>query len=77
MVLSDEDIEYIQWAKSVFDRSHFPQTEKITEVYNRVYSDRKNFRPIANTNCGSCLRTRVLQMHRDLMIFLRENPLFQ
>lgn len=72
MILTDEDIEYINFAKSIIDKAHFPSSEKITEVYNRVYADKPNFRAVTSTNCGSCLRQRVLTMHRDLENVLKK-----
>lgn len=72
MILSDEDIAYIKWAKEIIDRAHYPDTKKITEVYNRCYSDRPNFKPVSHTNCGSCLRQRVLTLHRDMENILKK-----
>ena len=56
MVLSDEDIKFIKFSKDCIDRGRYSDTTKLTEVYNRCFSDRPRFRPIKNTNCGQCIK---------------------
>lgn len=72
MILTDEDIEYIKFAKSVLNKAHYPSSEKVTEVYNRVYSDSKTFKLLSNTSCGSCIRQRVMKMYNDMENVLRK-----
>lgn len=63
MILSDEDKEYICFAKQVIDKSHYPNPEKITDVYNRCFADRQNFKKRQHTNCGTCLRHMVIELY--------------
>lgn len=72
MILTDEDIEYIKFARSVLNKAHYPSSEKVTEVYNRVYSDSNTFKPLSNTSCGSCIRQRVMKMYNDMEDVLKK-----
>lgn len=72
MILSDEDKEYICWAKETIDKAHYPSAERLTEVYNRCFADRKNFKPLAHTNCGSCLRYRVIELYNAYKKILKQ-----
>ena len=72
MILTDEDIEYIRFARSVLNKAHYPSSEKVTEVYNKVYSDSKTFKPLSNTSCGSCIRQRVMKMYNDMEDVLKK-----
>lgn len=72
MILEKEDIEFIQHAYELINKHYFPNTKKITEVYNRVFADKKNFAPKSQTNCGTCLRSRVLEMKAALDKVLKE-----
>ena len=72
MILTDEDIEYIRFARSVLNKAHYPSSEKVTEVYNRVYSDSSTFKKLSNTSCGSCIRQRVMKMYNDMEDVLKK-----
>lgn len=72
MILTDEDIEYIKFARSVLNKAHYPSSEKVTEVYNRVYSDSSTFKKLSNTSCGSCIRQRVMKMYNDMENVLKK-----
>ena len=72
MILTDEDIEYIKFARSVLNKAHYPSSEKVTEVYNRVYSDSNTFKKLSNTSCGSCIRQRVMKMFNDMENVLKK-----
>ena len=72
MILTDEDIEYIKFARSVLNKAHYPSSEKVTEVYNRVYSDSSTFKKLSNTSCGSCIRQRVMKMYTDMENVLKK-----
>ena len=70
MILSDEDIEFIRFSKDCLNRGRYSDTKKLTEVYNRCFADRKNFKPIQNTNCGSCIRHRISELYGEMEIAL-------
>ena len=72
MILTDEDIEYIKFARSVLNKAHYPSSEKVTEVYNRVYADSNTFKKLSNTSCGSCIRQRVMKMYNDMEDVLKK-----
>ena len=72
MILTDEDIEYIKFARSVLNKAHYPSSEKVTEVYNRVYADSSTFKKLSNTSCGSCIRQRVMKMYNDMEDVLKK-----
>ena len=72
MILTDEDIEYIRFARRVLNKAHYPSSEKVTEVYNRVYSDSSTFKKLSNTSCGSCIRQRVMKMYNDMENVLKK-----
>lgn len=65
MILTKEDIEFIDFAYGCINRAHYPASNKTVETYNKVFSDRPNFRPRGMTSCGSCLRQMVLEMKRE------------
>ena len=72
MVLSDEDIKFIKFSKDCIDRGRYSDTTKLTEVYNRCFSDRPNFRPIQGTTCGQCIRTRICELYGEMEIVLNK-----
>lgn len=65
MILTKEDIEFIDFAFGCINRAHYPASTKTVETYNKVFSDRPNFKPRGMTSCGSCLRQMVLEMKRE------------
>lgn len=65
MILTKEDIEFIDFAYGCINRAHYPASNKTVETYNRVFSDRPNFRPRGMTSCGSCLRQMVMEMKQE------------
>ena len=66
MILTDEDISYIREAYDIINKAHFPNSNKVTDVYNRVFADRVGFKPLNYTTCGSCIRLRVLEMEKEM-----------
>ena len=65
MILTKEDIEFIDFAYGCINRAHYPASTKTVETYNKVFSDRPNFRPRGMTSCGSCLRQMVMEMKQE------------
>ena len=72
MILSSEDEEFIRFAKECMDRGHYAASAKITDAYNRCFSDRPNFKPRKNTNCGSCLRHMVGELYSSMAMALEQ-----
>ena len=72
MILSDEDIKFIKFSKDCIDRGRYSDTTKLTEVYNRCFADRPNFRPIQPTTCGQCIRTRICELYGEMEIVLNK-----
>lgn len=64
MILNEEDAEYIEKAYNIINKSYFPNSNKVTDVYNRVFADRENFRKLNYTTCGTCIRDRVLELKK-------------
>lgn len=64
--ISEEDIEKIKYYHSLLSKSYFPDTEKMQEVYNRVMPT-----PLLPTNCGTCIRNRIMEMY-DLVKKIEE-----
>lgn len=72
MILSDDDIKFIKFSKDCIDRGRYSDTAKLTEVYNRCFSDRPRFRPIKNTNCGQCIKARICELYYEMEIVLKK-----
>lgn len=79
MLLSKEDSEFIDFAYGCINKAHYPSSKQTVDVYNKVFSDRPNFKPRAMTSCGSCIRQMVLEMkgEKDRLMekFEKENNL--
>lgn len=75
MILSDEDIEFIEFSKDCINRGRYSDTTHLTEVYNRCFADRPNFRPVNNTNCGSCIKHRICELYGEMQIVLEKMKL--
>lgn len=65
MILSKEDSEFIDFAYGCINKAHYPSSKQTVDVYNKVFSDRPNFKPRAMTSCGSCIRQMVLEMKQE------------
>ena len=65
MLLSKEDSEFIDFAYGCINKAHYPSSKQTVDTYNKVFSDRPNFKPRSMTSCGSCLRQMVLEMKRE------------
>lgn len=65
MIITEEDIKFIDFAYGCINKAHYPSTTQTVDTYNKVFSDRPNFRPRAMTSCGSCIRQMVLEMKRE------------
>lgn len=59
-----EDIELVKKIIEIKNKGFYCDGKQLTEVYNRVLN--KN---VAVTNCGSCLRQRVLELETALNHF--------
>lgn len=66
MILSDANIEKINFFYSLINKGRYASTEDITNTYNEVFRDRPNFKPVNPTNCGSCLKNRVCEMYGEM-----------
>ena len=62
MIVSKEDLEFIDFAYSCINKAHYPSSTQTVETYNKVFSDRP---PRAMTSCGSCIRQMVLEMKQE------------
>lgn len=65
MILSKEDSEFIDFAYGCINKAHYPSSKQTVDVYNKVFSNRPNFKPRAMTSCGSCIRQMVLEMKQE------------
>ena len=65
MILNKEDLEFIAYAWSLLNSARYCDGKRLTEVYNRCFADRPNFRPKTTTNCGSCMRQMVVELKRE------------
>lgn len=59
--ITSEDAEFIEFAYSLINSARYCSFTKLTEVYNRVFGKNVNV-----TNCGSCMRQRVLELKKAL-----------
>ena len=79
MLLSKEDSEFIDFAYACINKAHYPSSKQTVDVYNKVFSDRPNFKPRGMTSCGSCIRQMVLEMKQEkdrlMEKFEKENDL--
>lgn len=71
MILSDEDIEFINWASGVINKGNYPSSQAITDCYNRCFADRLK-KPLSNTSCGQCIRQRVFELKQYMDIELKK-----
>lgn len=59
--LSDEDVEFINFAHSLINSARYPNFQRVTDTYNKMYGTKKSY-----TSCGTCIRQQILDMKRDL-----------
>lgn len=72
MILSKEDIEFIEYSKAQMDKGRYSDIQKLTEVYNRCYSDLPNYKAVQSTNCSSCIRHRIGKLYGDMQNALND-----
>ena len=65
MIITEEDIKFIDFAYGCINKAHYPSSKQTVDTYNKVFSDRSNFRPRGMTSCGSCIRQMVLEMKQE------------
>ena len=65
MIVSKEDLEFIDFAYGCINKAHYPSSKQTVDTYNKVFSDRPNFKPRVMTGCGSCIRQMVLEMKQE------------
>ena len=70
MIITEEDIKFIDFAYGCINKAHYPSSKETVNTYNKVFSDRVNFRPRAMTSCGSCIRQMVLEMKQEKDILM-------
>ena len=72
MILSDKNIEKINFFYSLINKGRYASIEDITNTYNEVFRDRPNFKEVKPTNCGSCLKSRVCEMYGEMELILNK-----
>lgn len=65
MILTEEDVKFIDFAYSCINKAHYPSSKDTVDCYNRCFADKPNFRKKGYTNCGSCIRNMVLELKRE------------
>ena len=60
MNITSEDILAIKKFHDILNRGYYCDSRQVTDVYNRTVRQGKT--PVANTNCSTCIRNRVLSM---------------
>lgn len=58
MIITNEDMELIEKLHGIAQRGWYADSMTVTNIYNRVFE--KNER---NTNCGSCIRRRIMELY--------------
>ena len=61
MKISEEDKVLIKKFIQIRNRGYFCSGEQVTKVYNRVFEQNR-----PNTNCSSCLRSRISELEKAL-----------
>lgn len=59
--LTSEDAEFIEFAYSLINSARYCSFQKLTEVYSRVFGQRRTV-----SSCGSCNRQMVLELKEAL-----------
>lgn len=72
MILTNENIEKIKKYKELLNKGRYGNAYEITDTWNEVYKDEKNFTPKKPVLCGTCLRKLISEMYSDMEIVLRE-----
>ena len=67
MTITSEDIKLADKFYSVINSGYYVQSSQVTDLYNRVTG--KN---VTNTNCGTCIRKRVLEIHGIIEKYKKE-----
>lgn len=57
MILSNEDIALIDKLHDVAQKGWYADSMTVTNLYNKVLQKHE-----ANTNCGSCIRRRIMEL---------------
>lgn len=70
MILTDTNIEKINYFYSLINKGRYASIEDITNTYNEVFADRPNFRKRNTTHCGTCLRNMVCEMFGEMQLVL-------
>ena len=65
---SKEDIEIIEKFIDIMNRGYYCNSVQVTSMYNKVLG--KN---VPNTSCSSCLRGRISELKRQLIIWKENN----
>lgn len=58
MILTNEDIELIDKLHDVAQKGWYADSMTVTNLYNKVLEKHE-----ANTNCGSCIRRRIMELY--------------
>lgn len=67
MILSEKDIEDIEYLYNLLNNGRYTTSQFVTDLYNRVYN--RNVKPV---NCSTCIRQRILEMKKDKDLIMKE-----
>lgn len=67
MKWTNDDVKLVEKFIQIKNKGYYANGNEVTEVYNRVLE--KNAPP---TNCGSCIRQRILEMENALNQFKKQ-----
>lgn len=59
MVFTDEDIKFVNEVEAILGRGHYPNGEKLSEIYKRVLAEeisQGKYPSNLSKKCGSCLK---------------------
>lgn len=67
MKLTNEDIELIDKLHDVAQKGWYADSMTVTNLYNKVLEKHE-----ANTNCGSCIRRRIMELYATKEAILKK-----
>ena len=70
--ISKEDAELIRKFENILSRGYYCQGEEVTNLHNRILGTR-----LSNTNCSSCIRTRIRALVDALNKYERQQEKLQ
>lgn len=67
MILSNEDIALIDKLHDIAQKGWYADSMTVTNLYNKVLEKHE-----ANTNCGSCIRRRIMELYAAKVSMLKK-----